>query len=259
MGFHWAWLAIHRTEPDLATRLFGFTGFPPKRVLPGLTFAEALELIEEYMAGMSDAAAGCEFEGWTMLRGSALLAGKSTVDAAKFLDADVCEAYAESTTWALGMHYGRPDGTIRTRDFLAGGDSTEVGIARVRDAKGNVVGWNLAPKALIGPDGAARRPEEAGGEEAQGPPLAGEPAAIVISDDTKLLQVLSALEVPIERVETYYGGTFDYARMAVVPGPGEHDKAFTFYGLGEAPAPRGKQRPPPKPERRGFFRRRSKA
>ena len=255
LGFHWSWLAIHRTEPDFATRFFAFTGFPAKRIVPGLTFEEALKLVDEYMSGTQDAAAGCEFEGWTMLRGSALLAGKSATDAAKFLGADVCLAYAESTTWALGMEYGRPDGLFRKRTFLASENPMDVGIARVRDATGKVVGWNLAPKALIGPNGTSRRPEEAGSEKAQGNPLPGEPGDIVISDDIKLLKVLTAIGVPVERIETRYSGTFDYARGTVVPGLGTRDKAFTFYGIGDAPAPKKQQQPAPKSERRGFFQR----
>lgn len=255
MGFHWEWLSIHRTEPNLAARLFEFTGFPAKRVETGLTFAGALQLIDEYMAGRSDAAAACDFEGWTMVRGSALLAGKSAADVAKLFNTDVCHAYAESTTWALGMEYARPDGTLRKRTFLTAGDPTDVGIAKVRDSTGKVIGWNLAPKALIGPDGRARQPEEAGNEDVEGTPLPAEPVDIKISDDTKLLSVLTAIGVPVERVETHYGGSFDFARKTVVPGKGTHEKVFTFYGLGDAPAPRPTQKPAPKPERSGLFRR----
>jgi len=253
LGFHWEWLVIHRTEPNLAIRMFEFTGFPAKRIVPGLTFGEALELLDEYMSDGQDASAGCDFEGWTMVRGSAVLAGKSVVEAAQFFGADVCLAYAESTTWVLGMEYGRPDGSLRTRTFGTGGDPTNVGVAQVRDAAGKVVGWNLTPKAVIGPDGTARPPDQTGQEETQGGPVAGEPTDVVISDDAKLLRVLTAIGVPVERVETHYGGTFDYRRNIEVPGPGARDKAFTFYGLGDAPAPR--KAPAPKRGRPGFFRR----
>lgn len=255
MGFHWEWLAIHRTEPNLAARLFEFTGSPARRMVPGLTYDEALKLIDEYMAGGVDSAAVCEYEGWTMVRGSAVLAGKSAVDLAMFLTADVCLAYAESTTWALGMEYGRPDGVLRSRTFLPEGDPTDVGVAQVRDSSGKVIGWNLAPKSLIGPDGTARPAKEAGREKNEGNPVPGEPVDIQISDDTNLLQVLSAIGVPIERVETYFGGSFDYARKTVVPGRGAHDKAFTFYGQGDAPARRPVQKPAPKAEKKGLFRR----
>jgi len=94
-----------------------------------------------------------------MVRGSAVLAGKSVVETAQFFGAEVCLAYAESTTWALGLEYGRPDGSQRTRTFVTGGGPTDVGVAQVRDSAGKVVGWNLAPKALIGPDGVARPPK----------------------------------------------------------------------------------------------------
>jgi len=235
--------------------LFEFTGLPAKRTVPGLTFAEALELIEDYMSDGQDAAAACEFEGWTMVRGSAVLAGKSVVEAAQFFGADMCLAYAESTTWALGMEYGHSDGRFRTRSFGTGGDPTDVGVAQVRDAAGKIVGWNLAPKTLIGPDGTARSPKQAGQEKTQGNPVPGEPMDVVISDDVRLLRVLTAIGVPVERVETHYGGTFDFRRNVEVPGPGARDKAFTFYGLGDAPAPRREQPAAPKSARPGLFRR----
>ena len=255
MGFHWEWLAIHRTEPGLAIRLFEFTGFPAKRVLPGLTFEESLKLIHDYMVANQGAAAACDFQGWTMVRGSAILAGKSAADAAKLIGADVCLAYAESTTWALGMEYGRPDGTLRSRTFVAAGDFNDVRVARVKDASGKVVGWDLAPKSLIGPDGAARPPQEAQQEETTGDPLTGELTNVVISDDTKLLRVLDSVGVPIERVEAHFGGTFDSVRRTVRPGLGSGEKAFTFYGLGDAPTPRTKKIQSPQPSTGGFLRR----
>jgi hypothetical protein len=230
--------------------LFEFTGFPAKRVLPGLTFEEAQKLIDEYMSGHQDAAAACDFQGWTMVRGSAILAGKSAADAAKLFRADACLAYAESTTWALGMEYGRPDGALRSRTFNAAGDFKDVGMAQVKDASGKVVGWDLAPKSLIGPDGTARRPDETPHEKTQGDPLAGELVDVVISDDRNLLRVLNSLGVPIERVEDHYGGTFDSVRRTVRPGLGASEKAFTFYGLGDAPAPRTKPAQSPKSEGR---------
>jgi hypothetical protein len=253
MGFHWEWLAIHQTEASLAIRLFEFTGFPAKRVLPGLTFEEALKLIDEYMSSRQDAAAACDFQGWTMVRGSALLAGKSIADAAKLFGADVCLAYAESTTWALGMEYGRPDGTLRSRTFVAAGDFKDVGVARVKDATGKVVGWDLAPKSLIGPDGTARLPGETQAEKTKGDPLAGELIDVVIADETNLLRVLNSLGVPIEGLEGRYGGTYDQVRKTVRSGPGAGEKVFTFYGLGDAPAP--KQAQPPKSGTGGFLRR----
>ena len=246
LGFHWEWLAIHRTEPGLAIRLFEFTGFPAKRVLPGLTFEESLKLIHDYMVANQGAAAACDFQGWTMVRGSAILAGKSAADAAKLIGADVCLAYAESTTWALGMEYARPDGAIRSRTFVAAEDFKDVGVAQVKDATGKVVGWDLAPKSLIGPDGSTRRPDETQHEKTEGGPLPGELVGVVISDDMTLLRVLNSLGVPVERVEGHYGGTYDPVRRAVRPGPGAGEKVFSFYGLGDAPAPRTKPAPPPK-------------
>ena len=255
MGFHWEWLAIHRTEPGLAIRLFESTGFPAKRVLPGLTFEEALKLIEEYMSAGQAAAAACDFQGWTMVRGSAILAGKSASEAAKLFGADVCLAYAESTTWALGMEYGRPDGALRSRTFVAAGDFKDVGVAQVKDATGKVVGWDLAPKSLIGPDGSAKPPGATQQEKTQGDPLAGELVDVVISDDAKLLRVLTSVGVPIERIEEHYSGKYDPVRRTVRLGPGAGEKVFSFYGLGDAPAPRTKQVQAPKSGTGGFLRR----
>lgn len=91
-------------------------------------------------------------------------------------------------------------------------DPMDVGVTQVRDASGNVVEWDLAPKALIASNGTARRPYDAGREEAHGQPLEGEPVDAVISDETELLRVLGALGVPIEQVEAHYGSTFDAVR-----------------------------------------------
>ncbi len=127
--------------------------------------------------------------------------------------------------------------------------------AVLKDASGKVVGWDLAPKSLIGPDGAARRPDQTQHEKTEGNPLAGELTDVVISDDTKLLRVLDSVGVPIDRLEVHYGGTYDSVRRTVRPGLGAGEKAFTFYGLGDAPAPRTKQTQSPKPSTGGFLRR----
>ena len=42
LRFHWSWLGIHRTEPELAARFLAFTGFPAKRIVPGLNFEGGL-------------------------------------------------------------------------------------------------------------------------------------------------------------------------------------------------------------------------
>jgi len=128
-------------------------------------------------------------------------------------------------------------------------------VARVKDASGKVVGWDLAPKSLIGPDGAERRPDEVQQEETKGDPLTGELTNVVISDDTKLLRVLDSVGVPIDRLEVHYGGTYDSVRRIVRPGLGAGEKAFTFYGLGDAPTPRTKKTQSPKPSTGGFLRR----
>src|SRR5207249_10555945 len=98
------------------------------------------------------------------------------------------------------MEYGRPDGTLRSRSFVAAGDFKDVGVARVKDASGKVVGWDLAPKSLIGPDGAERRPDEEQQEETKGDPLTGELITVVIADDTKRLRILDSVGVLIDPV-----------------------------------------------------------
>jgi hypothetical protein len=154
------------------------------------------------------------------------------------------------------MEYGRPDGSVRARFFEVEG-WRDVGVAQLRDAKGRVVGWDMAPKALIASDKSLRRPDEVGRERTEGAPLEGEPVGIVIADERRLLQVLTALRVPVEQAEAYYAGTFDYAEGIEVPGPGAREKAFTFFGLGEEPAEPvpGKEARSPKADRPGLFRR----
>src|SRR3989304_3799103 len=104
-----------------------------------------MNLVERYGSGGQDSAGVCEFDGWTMVRGSAILAGKSAGGGAKIFDADACLAYAESTTWALGLEYGRPDGSVRSRSFVVEGD---VGVAQVQDGRGRIIRADLAPKEI---------------------------------------------------------------------------------------------------------------
>ncbi len=261
MGFHWDWFAIHKIEADLTTRLFDFTGFPARKVVPGLTFEQAANLMQRYTTARQDSAAACTFQDWTMIRGSAILASKSAGEVAKLFGAHTCLAYAESTTWALGFEYGLPDGTVRRRSFVVDGWK-DVGVAQVRDPLGRkVLAWDLAPKALIGPDKTLRRPETVGREESEGKALEGEPAGLLVSDEKNLLQVLAALKVPVGQAAERYVGSFDYGKGVALPGLGSAEKAFTFYGLGDEPANEAPLKQPtvqPQQRRSGFFRRFSK-
>ncbi len=81
---------------------------------------------------------------------------------------------------------------------------------------------------------------------------------VIISDDTKLLRVLTAVGVAVDPLEKHFYGTFDYVRMIEVPGPGAGERAFSFYGMGEAPAPRKHKPAAQKSGQPGLFRRLSK-
>jgi hypothetical protein len=126
---------------------------------------------------------------------------------------DVCFASAVSTTWALSMHYARPDGTVRTREFSFDIDflkkfvevregkkitseESDFGIAQVKDSRGRVLGMDMVPKIMIGPDSTVLKPDQFGKEELNGDPLIGEPPGLVIADDERLLKLLVSIGVP---------------------------------------------------------------
>ncbi|HEY7587631.1 MAG TPA: hypothetical protein VIB49_02640 [Thermoplasmata archaeon] len=180
----------------------------------GLNFDEVEKTRRACAGPTSDWLAGCSYQGWTFVTGSATFWDDDLVQLAKRLRVDACSAMAESTTWVLEMQYAKPDGDVRRRSFRLRGEQD------VDEMKFTVV-------MRTAEQGPMRRDDE-GEETSEGPPLPGEPQDIVIGDDTRLLKVLSAVGVPLETMQMHYFGDWDWKRMEPIPGPGRGEKAFTL-------------------------------
>jgi hypothetical protein len=210
LGFNWGFLAIKKTGPEVAQTVLASIGFSADAVRE-YARADARRLfrqvsnMEKDKKGMGPSFLVTELDGWTFFESSDVIIDVDLSQFAERLKADVCWASAVSTTWTLSAEYARPDGTKRVKgfyldiDFLAVG-SEAFGIRHVRDKKGRVVGFDMMPKALIGPHGEIIPPEDLGKEELSGDPLKGEPLSLKVSDDERLIKYLAAIGVPVGAV-----------------------------------------------------------
>lgn len=242
MGFHWQWFAVRRTGPGVVDKLLEMRRFRPSKVLRGLTLSEVDEVSARYGGGDNDVLSACEFRGWTFLTGTVLFYEHQVIEVAKALNADACEAWAESVSWSVLMEYAKPDGTFRRRAFELG-TAGEPGEFEVE----------LLPRSTL--EAPLRRDDE-GRETTVGSPLPGEPEGLVIADGERLAALLAAVGVPVGDLMGHYAGTFDWTAMREVPGAGAEERAFTTYLSG--PIEEDSNAAPSRPDERGWLRLRNR-
>ena len=141
-------------------------------------------------------------DGWTFIESSRgiFYCDVSKVDSA--VGADVCLAWADSTTWSIGMEYATADGAKRSREFkldaeLITGGRSVIAKRPFKDGNGRTFGYEIVPSILIGKDGQLLPSSMFGKEHAEGAALPGEPTERQITDDESLIALLVSLKVPI--------------------------------------------------------------
>ncbi|MDW5562000.1 MAG: hypothetical protein SA339_02150 [Methanomassiliicoccus sp.] len=210
MGFNWGFLAVKRTGAGVAGTVLASLGFSADathrhmRADARRLFQQASEL-EKERKGMGRSFLVTELDSWTFFESSSVMMDTDIARLARELNADVCWAYAISTSWSLGAEYARPDGTTRTKGFyldvdLVASGSDAFGVRQVRDKAGRAVGFEMVPRALIGPRGELIPPERVGKEYLLGPALPGESAELKVCDDESLIRFLVKIGVPIGAV-----------------------------------------------------------